>query len=148
MNIMPLPVAESSHGLTAALARSATPTSKSCKARKQEFQDPAAMLFGRTEQITVPKFPRPRQNTELCDDLFCRGEERSHLSNTPSRRITDERDTGFHWALRRGGWARTPVGNPSLGACLPLLCPSVRPLRRRARHLKFLLPPRGRGDEK
>jgi hypothetical protein len=56
MNIMPLPVAASSHGLTAALARSATPTSKSCKARKQEFQDPAAMLFGRTEQITVPSF--------------------------------------------------------------------------------------------
>ena len=94
------------------------------------------------------KFPHRRQNTGLCDDLSCRGGERPHLSNTPSRRITDERDTGFHWALRRGGWARTPVGNPSLGACLPLLCPSVRPLRRRARHLKFLLPPRGRGDEK
>ena len=103
MNIMPLPVAASSHGLTAALAWSATPTSEPCLRRKQEFQDPAVTLSGRTEQITVPKFPRPRQNTELCDDLFCRGEERSHLSNTPSRRITDERDTGFHWALRRGG---------------------------------------------
>ena len=119
MNIMPLPVAASSHGLTAALARSATPTSKSCKARKLEFQDPAAMLFGRTEQMTVPSFPRRRQNTGLCDNLSCRGGERPHLSNTPSRRITDERDTGFHWTLQRGGWGRTPVGNPSLGACVP-----------------------------
>ena len=139
MNIMPLPVAASSHGLTAALARSATPTSKSCKARKLEFQDPAAMLFGRTEQMTVPSFPRRRQNTGLCDHLSCRGGERPHLSNTPSRRITDERDTGFHWALRRGGWGRTPVGNPSLGACLPLLCPSMSC----ADSLQFLLPPRG-----
>ena len=57
MNIMPLPVAESSHGLTAALARSATPTSKACIARKEEFQDPAPMLPGRTGQIKVPSFP-------------------------------------------------------------------------------------------
>ena len=65
------------------------------------------------------KFPHRRQNTGLSDELSCRGGERPHLSNTPSRRITDERDTGFHWALRRGGWGRTPVGNPSLGACVP-----------------------------
>ena len=56
MNIMPLPVAASSHGLTAALAWSATPTSEPCLRRKQEFQDPADKLFGRTEQITVPSF--------------------------------------------------------------------------------------------
>ena len=142
MNIMPLPVAASSHGLTAALARSATPTSKSCKARKLEFQDPAAMLFGRTEQMTVPSFPRRRQNTGLCDHLSCRGGERPHLSNTPSRRITDERDTGFHWALRRGGWGRTPVGNPSLGACLPLLCPSISCADSLCTYVQFLLPPR------
>ena len=66
------------------------------------------------------EFPHRRQNTGLCDHLPCRGGERPHLSNTPSRRITDERDTGFHWALRRGGWGRTPLGNPSLGACLYL----------------------------
>ena len=148
MNIMPLPVAASSHGLTAALARSATPTSKSCKARKLEFQDPAAMLFGRTEQMTVPSFPRRRQNTGLCDHLSCRGGERPHLSNTPSRRITDERDTGFHWALRRGGWGRTPVGNPSLGACLPLLCPSMSCADSLCTYVQFLLPPRGEGAEK
>ena len=65
------------------------------------------------------EFPHRRQNTGLCDDLSCRGGERPHLSNTPSRRITDERDTGFHWTLQRGGWGRTPVGNPSLGACVP-----------------------------
>ena len=58
MNIMPLPVAESSHGLTAALARSATPTSNACIARKREFQHHAETIPGRTEQITVPEFPR------------------------------------------------------------------------------------------
>ena len=56
MNIMPLPVAESSHGLTAALARSATPTSNACIARKREFQHHAETIPGRTEQITVPSF--------------------------------------------------------------------------------------------
>ena len=65
------------------------------------------------------KVSAPRQETELCDDVFYRCGERPHLSNAPSRRITDERDTGFHWSLRRGGWGRPPVGNPSLGACVP-----------------------------
>ena len=145
MNIMPLPVAASTDGVPTALAWSATPTSEACLPRKREFQDPAETLFGRTEQITVPKFPRPRQNTELCDDLFCRARERPHLSNTPSRRITDERDTGFHWALRRGGWGRTPVGNPSLGACLPLLCPSMSCADSLCTYVQFLLPPAGEG---
>ena len=94
------------------------------------------------------KFPHRRQNTGLCDDLSCRGGERPHLSNTPSRRITDERDTGFHWALRRGGWGRTPVGNPSLGACLPLLCPSISCADSLCTHVQFLLPPRGREAQK
>ena len=89
------------------------------------------------------KFPHRRQNTGLCDHLSCRGGERPHLSNTPSRRITDERDTGFHWALRRGGWGRTPVGNPSLGACLPLLCPSMSCADSLCTYVQFLLPPRG-----
>ena len=57
MNIMPLPVAASTHGVPTALAWSATPTSKSCIARKEEFQDPAPMLPGRTGQIKVPSFP-------------------------------------------------------------------------------------------
>lgn len=92
------------------------------------------------------KFPHRRQNTGLCDDLSCRGGERPHLSNTPSRRITDERDTGFHWALRRGGWGRTPVGNPSLGACLPLLCPSMSCADSLCTYVQFLLPPRGRAQ--
>ena len=94
------------------------------------------------------KFPHRRQNTGLCDDLSCRGGERPHLSNTPSRRITDERDTGFHWALRRGGWGRTPVGNPSLGACLPLLCPSMSCADSLCTYVQFLLPPRGEGAKK
>ena len=93
------------------------------------------------------KFPHRRQNTGLCDDLSCRGGERPHLSNTPSRRITDERDTGFHWALRRGGWGRTPVGNPSLGACLPLLCPSMSCADSLCTHVQFLLPPRERAKK-
>ena len=148
MNIMPLPVAASSHGLTAALAGSATPTSKSCKARKLEFQDPAAMLFRRTEQITVPSFHTAGKIPDYASELSCRGGERPHLSNTPSRRITDERDTGFHWALRRGGWGRTPVGNPSLGACLPLLCPSMSCADSLCTYVQFLLPPRGREAQK
>ena len=89
------------------------------------------------------RFPHRRQNTGLCDDLSCRGGERPHLSNTPSRRITDERDTGFHWALRRGGWGRTPVGNPSLGACLPLLCPSISCADSLCTYVQFLLPAGG-----
>ena len=93
------------------------------------------------------KFPHRRQNTGLFDDLSCRGGERPHLSNTPSRRITDERDTGFHWALRRGGWGRTPVGNPSLGACLPLLCPSISCADSFSRTCSFSSP-RGEGAEK
>lgn len=92
------------------------------------------------------EFPHRRQNTGLCDDLSCRGGERPHLSNTPSRRITDERDTGFHWALRRGGWGRTPVGNPSLGACLPLLCPSMSCADSLCTYVQFLLPPAGEGE--
>ena len=56
MNIMPLPVAASTHGVPTALAWSATPTSEACLPRKREFQDPAETLFGRTEQITVPSF--------------------------------------------------------------------------------------------
>ena len=91
------------------------------------------------------KFPHRRQNTGLCDDLSCRGGERPHLSNTPSRRITDERDTGFHWTLQRGGWGRTPVGNPSLGACLPLLCPSMSCADSLCTYVQFLLPARGEG---
>ena len=84
MNIMPLPVAASSHGLTAALARSATPTSKSCKARKQEFQDPAAMLFGRTEQITVPSFPARGKRPDYAT-TFSRAMERGLTSQTLPR---------------------------------------------------------------
>ena len=87
----------------------------------------------------------PRQETELCDDVFYRCGERPHLSNAPSRRITDERDTGFHWSLRRGGWGRPPVGNPSLGACLPLLCPSMSCADSLCTYVQFLLPARGEG---
>ena len=89
------------------------------------------------------KFPHRRQNTGLCDHLPCRGGERPHLSNTPSRRITDERDTGFHWALRRGGWGRTPVGNPSLGACLPSGFLRQRLSRHPLSARDFRLPPSG-----
>jgi hypothetical protein len=89
------------------------------------------------------KVSAPRQETELCDDVFYRCGERPHLSNAPSRRITDERDTGFHWSLRRGGWGRPPVGNPSLGACLPSGFLRQRLSRHPLSARDFRLPPSG-----
>ena len=89
------------------------------------------------------KVSAPRQETELCDDVFYRCGERPHLSNAPSRRITDERDTGFHWSLRRGGWGRPPVGNPSLGACVPSRLLRQRLSRHPLSARDFRLPPSG-----